>query len=132
MAAATSSALTSLPMGWRALSAARSASGSGAAASSLLTHGVSAVPGVTQFTLAECLPGLGDGGANRVVVGHVGDERVKVGALRVRLDPVQRGDAGTAGGQQPGGGQADPGGAPGDQRRQPGELGRLLCHRSDK
>ena len=34
MAAATSSALTSLPIGWRALSAARSAAGSGAASSS--------------------------------------------------------------------------------------------------
>ena len=51
MAAATSSALTSRPIGWRALSAARSAAGSGAASSSRPTHGVSAVPGVTQFTL---------------------------------------------------------------------------------
>src|SRR6202050_5300582 len=51
IAAPTSSALTSLPMGWRAISAARSAAGSGAASSRRLTHGVSAVPGVTQLTL---------------------------------------------------------------------------------
>src|SRR5918992_5123833 len=50
MAPATSSAVTSRPMGWRASSAARSATGSGAAASSLPTQGVLAVPGVTQLT----------------------------------------------------------------------------------
>ena len=50
MAAATSSALTMRPVGWRALSAARSAAGSAAAASSRPTHGVSTVPGLTQVT----------------------------------------------------------------------------------
>src|SRR5262252_6087392 len=38
-------------MGWRAVSAARSAPGSGAARSSRPTHGVSTVPGLTQLTL---------------------------------------------------------------------------------
>ena len=51
MAAATSSAVTRRPMGWRALSAARSACGSAAASSSRPTHGVSTVPGFTQLTL---------------------------------------------------------------------------------
>jgi hypothetical protein len=51
MAAATSPAVTSRPMGWRAASAARSAAGSGEAPSSRSTHGVSTVPGFTQLTL---------------------------------------------------------------------------------
>jgi hypothetical protein len=46
-----SSAVTSRPRGWRALSAARSACGSAAASSSRPTHGVSTVPGFTQLTL---------------------------------------------------------------------------------
>ena len=50
MAAATSSAVTSRPIGWRAFSAARSASGSSAASTRRATQGVSAVPGFTQFT----------------------------------------------------------------------------------
>ena len=77
-------------------------------------------------------PGLGDGGTNHGVVGHVGRDRVEVGSFPVRLDPffpVQHGHASAAGGQQSGRGQADPGGAPGDQRRQPGEFSRLLHHR---
>ena len=48
--AATSSAVTSRPVGWRASSAARSAAGSSAASSSRPTQGVSAVPGLTQLT----------------------------------------------------------------------------------
>lgn len=48
--AATSSAVTSRPCGCRASSAFRSAAGSAAAASSRPTQGVSAVPGLTQFT----------------------------------------------------------------------------------
>src|SRR5580698_9362896 len=51
MPAATSSAVTSRPIGCRAFSAARSAAGSSAWSSSRPTHGVSAVPGLTQFTL---------------------------------------------------------------------------------
>ena len=43
-------ALTRRPIGWRASSAARSASGSSAASSRRPTHGVSAVPGLTQLT----------------------------------------------------------------------------------
>jgi hypothetical protein len=50
MASATSATLTSRPMGCRACSARRSASGSSAASSSRCTHGVSAVPGVTALT----------------------------------------------------------------------------------
>src|SRR4029453_15953853 len=50
IACATSSALTSRPIGWRGLSALRSATGSGAWSSSRPTHGVSAVPGLTQLT----------------------------------------------------------------------------------
>src|SRR2546423_3441607 len=51
MAAATSGADTKRPMGCRARRAASSASGSSVASSSLRTHGVSAVPGLTQLTL---------------------------------------------------------------------------------
>ncbi len=50
MAAATSSALTSRPIGCLAASAARSAAGSAACPSRRPTQGVSAVPGFTQFT----------------------------------------------------------------------------------
>ena len=50
MAWATSSAVTSRPMGCRASSAARSSSGSGAASRRRATHGVSAVPGATPLT----------------------------------------------------------------------------------
>lgn len=50
MAAATSWAVTRRPVGWRAPSAARSAAGSAAASSRRPTHGVSTVPGLTQFT----------------------------------------------------------------------------------
>ena len=50
MAWATSSAVTSRPIGCRASSAARSAAGSSAASSSRATHGVSAVPGATPLT----------------------------------------------------------------------------------
>src|SRR5918994_3945835 len=50
MAAAPSSAETSRPVGWRARRAASSASGSGVAARSRRTQGVSAVPGLTQLT----------------------------------------------------------------------------------
>ena len=50
MACATSSAVTSLPIGCRASSAARSAAGSSAASSSRATQGVSAVPGATPLT----------------------------------------------------------------------------------
>ncbi|CAM5243756.1 hypothetical protein STANM309S_05164 [Streptomyces tanashiensis] len=50
MAAATSAAVTSRPVGWRASRAARSAAGSAAASSSRPTHGVSTVPGFTQLT----------------------------------------------------------------------------------
>ncbi len=49
-AEATSSGVTRRPDGWRASSAARSTAGSGALSSSRATHGVSAVPGFTQFT----------------------------------------------------------------------------------
>src|SRR2546429_1025031 len=51
MAAATSGADTKRPMGCRARRAASSAPGSSVASSSLRTHGVSAVPGLTQLTL---------------------------------------------------------------------------------
>ena len=51
--------------------------------------------------------GFGDGGPDRGIVGHVGDDRVKVGAFGVGLDSVQHGDVGAAGGKQPGRGQAD-------------------------
>src|SRR6185437_15580456 len=50
MPAATSSAVTSRPIGCLACRAARSAAGSSAASRSLPTHGVSAVPGLTQLT----------------------------------------------------------------------------------
>src|SRR3984885_5450520 len=50
MPAATSSALTSRPIGCLAARAARSAAGSSAAARSRPTHGGSAVPGFTQLT----------------------------------------------------------------------------------
>ena len=50
IACATSSALTSRPIGCRASSAARSAAGSAAWSSRRPTHGVSAVPGFTQLT----------------------------------------------------------------------------------
>src|SRR5258708_2940017 len=50
MPAATSSAVTSRPMGCRAFRAARSAAGSPAWSSSRPTQGVSAVPGFTQLT----------------------------------------------------------------------------------
>src|SRR3954463_13535545 len=50
MAAATSSAGTRRPVGWRAASWAFSAAGSGALASSRATHGVSTVTGATQLT----------------------------------------------------------------------------------
>ena len=42
--------VTSRPVGWRASRAARSAAGSSAASSRRCTHGVSAVPGLTQLT----------------------------------------------------------------------------------
>jgi hypothetical protein len=51
--------------------------------------------------------GLGDGGADRGVVGHVGDDRVEVGAFTVTLDPVEHGHAGAPAGQQAGRSQAD-------------------------
>ena len=50
MAAATSLADTSRPIGCRASSAARSPTGSGAASRSRCTQGVSVVPGLTQLT----------------------------------------------------------------------------------
>src|SRR5207237_8783587 len=50
IARATSTAGTSRPVGWRAASLARSACGSCADSSRRATQGVSAVPGVTQFT----------------------------------------------------------------------------------
>src|SRR5690606_41306880 len=50
IAAATSSADTRRPLGWRALSAARSASGLSAESSRRPTQGVSAVPGDTPLT----------------------------------------------------------------------------------
>ena len=50
MAAATSSAETRRPVGWRAASCAFSAAGSSARASKRATHGVSTVPGATQHT----------------------------------------------------------------------------------
>ena len=45
---------------------------------------------------AESPPGLGDGGAHRGVVGHVGEDRVKVGPFAVYIHPVQHGHAGAA------------------------------------
>ncbi len=68
--------------------------------------------------------GLGDGGTDGGVVGHVRDDRVQVvGRAGLGLGAVEHGDAGAAGGEQPGGGQADAGGTAGDQGGQPGEFG---------
>jgi hypothetical protein len=57
---------------------------------------------------AQGPPGLGDGGTDRGVVGHVGQDRVEVGAFAVHPNPIQYGHAGAAVGQQAGRGQADP------------------------
>ena len=63
-----------------------------------------------MFESAERLGGVGDGGPDRGVVGHVREDRVEVGALLGGLEPfvpVQHGDPGAASGQQPGRGQSD-------------------------